>query len=131
MTTEADPLRPLLVSIETELSARLPQHSALSPTLIDAMRYAVLGGGKRIRPLLTCATAISLGVDTRIALAPAAAIEFMHAYSLIHDDLPAMDDDDLRRGKPTVHVEYDEATAILVGDALEPGIRGAGAPRRR
>ena len=121
MTTEADPLRPLLALIETVLNERLPGHSdsELSPKLIDAMRYAVLGGGKRIRPLLTCATAISLGVDTRIALEPAAAIEFMHAYSLIHDDLPAMDDDDLRRGRPTVHIVYGDAIAILAGDALQ------------
>jgi geranylgeranyl diphosphate synthase type II len=81
------------------------------------MRYAVLGGGKRIRPLLTCACALSLGSDVAPALAPACAVEFMHAYSLIHDDLPAMDDDDLRRGRPTVHVAFDEATAILAGDA--------------
>lgn len=119
MTPEADPLPALLASIESALSEHLPQHSALSPPLIDAMRYAVLGGGKRIRPLLTCATAISLGVDPRIALAPAAAIEFMHAYSLIHDDLPAMDDDDLRRGRPTVHIAFGEAVAILAGDALQ------------
>ena len=83
------------------------------------MRYATLGGGKRIRPLLTCATAASLGADPAHALAPACAVEFIHAYSLIHDDLPAMDDDELRRGRPTVHVAFGEAVAILAGDALQ------------
>ena len=119
MTTEPDPLGPLRAAIETDLSARLPQHSELAPSLISAMRYAVLGGGKRIRPLLTCATASSLGADATLALPAACAIEFVHAYSLIHDDLPAMDDDDLRRGRPTVHVVYGEAVAILAGDALQ------------
>jgi geranylgeranyl diphosphate synthase type II len=119
MKTSADELGQLLALIETELADRLPHHSTLSPRLIDAMRYAVLGGGKRIRPLLTCACALSLGSDVTRALAPACAVEFMHAYSLIHDDLPAMDDDDLRRGRATVHVAFDEATAILAGDALQ------------
>ena len=96
----------------------LPQDAAIEP-LADAMRYAVLGGGKRIRPRLVYATG-------RLARAPldmldraAAAVEFIHAYSLIHDDLPAMDDDDLRRGRPTVHIRFDQATAILAGDALQ------------
>lgn len=119
MTTEAEFLGSLLRLIEDDLEARIPSHSALAPALIDAMRYAVLAGGKRIRPLLTCATAESLGADRRQALAPACAVEFMHAYSLIHDDLPAMDDDDLRRGRPTVHIAFGQAIAILAGDALQ------------
>ena len=119
MTTEPDSLAPLAALIEADLDARLPQHSVLSTQLVTAMRYATLGGGKRIRPLLTCATAASLGTDPSLALAPACAVEFIHAYSLIHDDLPAMDDDDLRRGRPTVHVAFGEAVAILAGDALQ------------
>jgi len=119
MTTESDPLDGFVERIEAALAERLPRQSDLSPTLIDAMRYATLGGGKRIRPLLTCATATSLGAELSRALAPACAVEYIHAYSLIHDDLPAMDDDDLRRGRPTVHVAFDEATAILAGDALQ------------
>jgi geranylgeranyl pyrophosphate synthase len=116
MTTDPDALRPL---IEAELAQRLPEAGALAPRLDAAMRYAVLGGGKRIRPLLTCATATSLGTSAQVAVAPACAVEFVHAYSLIHDDLPAMDDDELRRGRPTVHIAFDEATAILAGDALQ------------
>jgi geranylgeranyl diphosphate synthase, type II len=119
MTTDTGSLDALVERIETALAERLPRHSEMSPALIDAMRYATLGGGKRIRPLLTCATATSLGVDVANALAPACAVEFMHAYSLIHDDLPSMDDDDLRRGRPTVHIAFNEATAILAGDALQ------------
>jgi geranylgeranyl pyrophosphate synthase len=119
MATEAGPLAPLVALIEADLDARLPKHSALSTPLVAAMRYATLGGGKRIRPLLTCATAASLGADPARALAPACAVEFVHAYSLIHDDLPAMDDDDLRRGRPTTHIAFGEATAILAGDALQ------------
>jgi geranylgeranyl diphosphate synthase type II len=119
MRTEAAQIERLLPLIESELDRRLPRDSTLSPRLIDAMRYSVLGGGKRIRPLLTCACALSLGSDVERALAPACAVEFMHAYSLIHDDLPAMDDDDLRRGRATVHIAFDEATAILAGDALQ------------
>ena len=83
------------------------------------MRYATLGGGKRIRPMLVCATCTGLGGALEDALAPACALEFMHAYSLVHDDLPAMDDDELRHGLPSTHIKYGEATAILVGDALQ------------
>ncbi len=86
--------------------------------LIEAMRYCVLSDGKRIRPFLLMATANMFGVDTPQTLNAASAIEFIHVYSLIHDDLPAMDDDDLRRGIETCHKKYDEATAILAGDAL-------------
>ena len=83
------------------------------------MRHAVLDGGKRMRPLLVYATGTAFGADEAHLDAPAAAVELIHAYSLVHDDLPAMDDDALRRGKPTVHVAFDEATAILAGDALQ------------
>jgi farnesyl diphosphate synthase len=87
--------------------------------LMSAMRHAVLAGGKRLRPCLVVETARMFGVETGAVLRAAAAIELLHCYSLVHDDLPAMDDDDLRRGRPTVHKAYDEATAILVGDALQ------------
>jgi geranylgeranyl pyrophosphate synthase len=104
--------------IDAGLDHCLPGRSELAPRLVEAMRYAVQGGGKRIRPLLTLATADALGADV-VAVVPAAcAVELIHAYSLVHDDLPAMDDDDLRRGRPTLHVAFDEATAILAGDAL-------------
>src|SRR5471032_2510624 len=86
--------------------------------LLDAMRYASLGGGKRIRPFLVVETAKLFGVPRRQALMAAAALECVHCYSLVHDDLPAMDDDALRRGRPTAHKAFDEATAILAGDAL-------------
>lgn len=85
----------------------------------EAMRYAVLGGGKRLRPFLVMESARLCGIEDENALNAAAALECVHCYSLVHDDLPAMDDDDLRRGRPTVHRAYDEATAILVGDALQ------------
>lgn len=84
------------------------------------MRYAVLGGGKRLRPLLVYATGEALGADPDRLDGPAVAIELMHAFSLIHDDLPAMDDDDMRRGRPSTHRAFDEATAILAADALQP-----------
>ncbi len=87
--------------------------------LFTPMRYSVLEGGKRIRPLLVYAAGEALGVDVKLLDAPAAAIELIHAYSLIHDDLPCMDDDDLRRGKPTSHIAFNEATAVLTGDALQ------------
>jgi farnesyl diphosphate synthase len=86
--------------------------------LVEAMRYAVIGGGKRVRPLLLIATAQMYGVDRQAALRAACAIEAIHAYSLIHDDLPCMDDDQFRHGKPTVHCAFGEATAVLAGDAL-------------
>ncbi len=87
-------------------------------TLIDAMRYASLGGGKRLRPFLTMQVAKLFKIPHQAALKTACAIELVHCYSLVHDDLPAMDDDELRRGKPTLHIQFDEATAILAGDAL-------------
>lgn len=98
------------------LTDRLRAHG--DQPVVDAMRYAVLGG-KRLRGFLVLQSARMLGVDEAAALPAAAAIEAMHAYSLIHDDLPAMDNDDLRRGLPTVHIKWDEATAILAGDALQ------------
>jgi len=109
-----------LARVEGALERCLPD-PALPPTrLHDAMRYSVLGGGKRIRPLLVYATGEALGIEPRLLDAPAVAIELMHSFSLVHDDLPAMDDDDLRRGRPTTHKAYDEATAILAADALQP-----------
>ena len=86
--------------------------------LAEAMRYSLLAGGKRVRPVLCLATGRALGIETESLLPAAGAIEMVHTYSLIHDDLPAMDDDELRRGKPTAHVEFGEAVAILSGDAL-------------
>lgn len=102
--------------IEAFLDKQLP-NTTQSP-LFEAMRYAVLNGGKRVRPLLVYATGEALGSAPELLNAPAAAVELIHCYSLIHDDLPAMDDDDLRRGKPTCHKVFGEATAILAGDAL-------------
>jgi farnesyl diphosphate synthase len=104
--------------VERTLDAALPPATDAPERLHIAMRYAVLGGGKRMRPLLVYATGTALGVPEADLDIPAAAVELIHAYSLVHDDLPAMDDDDLRRGKPTVHIAFDEGTAILVGDAL-------------
>ncbi|MCP4492235.1 MAG: (2E,6E)-farnesyl diphosphate synthase [Gammaproteobacteria bacterium] len=97
----------------------LPAEAINPMTLHKAMRYSVLTPGKRVRPVLVYATASALGLDLKRIDGAAAAVEMIHAYSLIHDDLPAMDDDDLRRGRPTCHVEFDEATAILAGDALQ------------
>jgi geranylgeranyl pyrophosphate synthase len=106
--------------MERALSARLPDATLVPAQLHAAMRYAVLGGGKRIRPALMFATALTLGLTEDQVEGAACAIELVHAYSLVHDDLPAMDNDDLRRGRPTCHKAFDEATAILVGDALQP-----------
>lgn len=105
--------------VERALEARLPGDNILPQTLHQAMRYSMLNGGKRMRPLLTYATGQALGLSEDVLDAPACAVECIHVYSLIHDDLPAMDNDDLRRGKPTCHKAYDEATAILAGDALQ------------
>lgn len=87
--------------------------------LYDAMRYSVMNGGKRVRPLLAMASCLSMGGTPAQAIAPACAVELIHAYSLVHDDLPAMDNDELRRGQPTTHIAFDEASAILAGDALQ------------
>ena len=105
--------------IESTLQSVLPAAEIAPQRLHQAMRYAVLGGGKRVRPLLAFSAGELAQADTgRVAIA-GAAVELVHAYSLVHDDLPCMDDDVLRRGKPTCHVEYDEAAALLVGDALQ------------
>ncbi|BAU58402.1 octaprenyl diphosphate synthase [Halorhodospira halochloris] len=103
---------------ENALNNNLPAATAHPARLHEAMRYAVLGGGKRMRPILVYATGQALGYSGTALDAPAAAVEMIHAYSLVHDDLPAMDDDDWRRGQPTCHRAYDEPTAILVGDSL-------------
>ncbi|MDB2384338.1 polyprenyl synthetase family protein [Endozoicomonas sp.] len=105
--------------VDEALHNVLPHNSVVSKPLIDAMNYSVFNGGKRIRPLLTYAACQSVGGNIENADPAACAIELVHAYSLVHDDLPAMDDDDLRRGKPTCHKVYDEAIAILAGDALQ------------
>ncbi|MFQ5697825.1 MAG: polyprenyl synthetase family protein [Myxococcota bacterium] len=104
--------------VDGYLEKVLPPASEPPLKLHAAMRYAVFSGGKRLRPALAFAGAQACGADPECALPVAAAVELVHAYSLVHDDLPAMDDDTLRRGRPTVHVRFDEATAILTGDAL-------------
>ena len=106
--------------VDANLEVILPSASSKPERLHDAMRYAIFNGGKRIRPLLVYATGESLNVNPELLDAPAVAIELIHAFSLVHDDLPAMDNDELRRGKPSVHKQYDEATAILAADALQP-----------
>ena len=105
--------------VEAELDLWLPPESELPERLHAAQRYSVFGPGKRIRPALVYATAETLGVPLERVDAAACAVELIHAYSLVHDDLPAMDDDDLRRGRPTCHRAFDEATAILAGDSLQ------------
>ncbi len=104
---------------EAALETTLPSSELAPGRLHDAMRYSVLGGGKRVRPLLCHAAGAVFGADSSVLDVPSVAVELIHAYSLVHDDLPCMDDDVLRRGKPTCHVEFDEATALLVGDALQ------------
>ena len=106
-------------TVETALDTLLPAVDTAEARLIDAMRYSTLGGGKRMRAFLVMETAALFAVSPTSAARVAAAVEMLHAYSLIHDDLPAMDDDDLRRGKPSCHKAFDEATAILAGDALQ------------
>ncbi|WP_372895157.1 polyprenyl synthetase family protein [Stieleria sp.] len=110
----------LLPSIEQSLQAACQFGSGCPDRLADAIRYAVLAPGKRLRPALVLMAAEACGGTIDEAMPGAVAVEMIHAYSLIHDDLPAMDDDDLRRGRPTVHIAFDEATAILAGDALQP-----------
>jgi len=113
-----DYLRENAAAVNAELDRLLPPENERPETLHRAMRYSVFAGGKRLRPVLCIAACEALGGCRETALAPAAALEAFHTYTLIHDDLPAMDDDDLRRGKPTLHKAFDEATAILAGDAL-------------
>lgn len=105
--------------VNQRLEYWLKQQNGLAPTLVDAMRYATFNGGKRVRPVLAYAAAAAVGGDADRADDVAAALEMVHSYSLVHDDLPAMDNDNLRRGKPTCHIAFDEATAILAGDALQ------------
>ncbi|AXA92400.1 polyprenyl synthetase family protein [Massilia sp. YMA4] len=114
-----DWMKSIQAGMEADMSACLPAADVVPTKLHAAMRYALLGGGKRVRPLLVYAAGALTGADARILSRAAAAVEMIHAYSLVHDDMPCMDDDELRRGKPTVHVAYDEATALLVGDALQ------------
>ncbi len=106
------------VEIEKAMDAFLPEPEGLSAPLFEAMRYSVMAGGKRLRPILLLAATDTVGGDASISISAACALEFIHTYSLIHDDLPAMDDDDLRRGKPTCHKVFGEALAILAGDGL-------------
>jgi len=117
--TFQDWMKIIQAEVEHDLSAYLPAAAAAPAKLHDAMRYAVLDGGKRVRPLLVHAAGALFGADAQALSRAAAAVEMIHAYSLVHDDMPCMDDDALRRGKPTVHKAYDEATALLVGDALQ------------
>jgi farnesyl diphosphate synthase len=105
--------------METALGELLPAQSLVPNRMHDAMRYSTLGGGKRVRAMLVFAAGELTGASAERLRIPAASVEMIHAYSLIHDDLPCMDDDVLRRGKPTCHVEFDEATALLAGDALQ------------
>jgi len=105
--------------VEADLDRLLPPAGSVPLKLHAAMRYALLGGGKRVRPLLVHAAGALFGAGAEALSRAAAALEMIHVYSLVHDDMPCMDDDALRRGKPTVHVAYDDATALLVGDALQ------------
>ena len=118
MTNIINLLKEKADAIEGVLDQLLPSAQDPESRLMDAVRYSTLGGGKRIRPFLVVSGAALFSVDERCALRAGAAIEMIHCYSLIHDDLPAMDDDDLRRGQPSCHIAFDEATAILAGDAL-------------
>ncbi len=112
-------MKAVQTDVEETLGGYLPATNAVPQRLHEAMRYALLGGGKRVRPLLVFAAGALFGADANALGRAAAAVEMIHAYSLVHDDMPCMDDDALRRGKPTVHVAYDEACALLVGDALQ------------
>lgn len=105
-------------SIASTLDKLLPTNSAIAQPIIDAMRHAVLGGGKRMRPLMTCAACEAFSGTYKPSLPVACGFEFIHAYSLIHDDLPSMDNDDLRHGQPATHIAFGEANAILAGDSL-------------
>jgi farnesyl diphosphate synthase len=112
------PLAQIAADIDALFDELLPVPTDASAPLFEAMRYAAIGGGKRLRPLLTSASADLFRVPRAMSLRAGFAVECMHVHSLIHDDLPCMDDDDLRRGKPTVHIAFDEATAVLAGDSF-------------
>jgi farnesyl diphosphate synthase len=116
--TLAEAVRQTAAEVDRALDAILPQPHGFHGRVQEAMRYAVQAGGKRLRPFLVLETAALFGAPRDRAMRVACAIECLHTYSLVHDDLPAMDDDDLRRGRPTTHKQFDEATAILAGDAL-------------
>ncbi|MFL5337007.1 MAG: polyprenyl synthetase family protein [Geminicoccaceae bacterium] len=116
----AEAVADVAATVEAELAALLPPVEGPQARLHEAMRYAVLGGGKRLRPFLVAAAADVLEAPLRSAIRAGAAIELIHGYSLVHDDLPAMDDAEIRRGRPACHRAFDEATAILAGDALQP-----------
>ena len=118
MTSDKPRWRTWAARCESALEQAIAERGTLAPRLSDAMRYAVLGGGKRLRPLLVYATGTAFGAEETALDLPATALELIHAYSLVHDDLPAMDNDALRRGRPTLHIAFDEATAILAGDGL-------------
>lgn len=118
MTRLTEAMAAFAVRIEAELDRLIPKGTGPEARLFDAMRYACLNGGKRLRPFLVATGAGLFGAPEARALRTGAAVEFVHCYSLVHDDLPAMDDDDLRRGLPTCHKKFDEATAILAGDGL-------------
>jgi geranylgeranyl pyrophosphate synthase len=119
LSTLTETLRRYRARVESALDARLPSVAVAPQRLHEAMRYATLNGGKRVRAALVYAAGEALGAASEALDAPACAVELIHAYSLVHDDLPCMDDDDLRRGKPACHRAYDEATALLGGDALQ------------
>ena len=118
MTSLEDALRESAEAVDAALEALVPAPNGADGRLSEAMRYSLFAGGKRLRPFLVLSGADLFDVPRAWSVNTAAAIEMVHTYSLVHDDLPAMDDDDLRRGKPTCHIAYDEATAILVGDSL-------------
>lgn len=117
--TFGDWMQTTQAGVESALDRFLPAPDAVPHKLHAAMRYALLGGGKRVRPLLVMAAGELFDADAATLARAACALEMIHVYSLVHDDMPCMDDDELRRGKPTVHIAYDEATALLVGDALQ------------
>ncbi|ABA58497.1 (2E,6E)-farnesyl diphosphate synthase [Nitrosococcus oceani] len=119
MSSTDDWVNALQARAERALEKTLPPANNPPKRLHEAMRYAVLGGGKRLRPLLTYSAGIALGVSEAVLDAPASAVELIHAYSLVHDDLPSMDNDSLRRGHPTCHKAFGETTALLAGDALQ------------
>jgi farnesyl diphosphate synthase len=114
----AEGLERIQHEVDLQFDALLPMPEDPRSRLIEAMRYAAIGGGKRLRPLLVAATADIYGVDRTAAVRAGCAVEAIHVYSLVHDDLPCMDDDDMRHGKPTIHKAFDEASAVLAGDAL-------------